>query len=188
LDFILQISDEKTAIAGFAAFGLTSVDAKGNRTVRQSGMVSVPDMEVLADAVEATKERVAAQVVKGAELDAALVEGYKIDPQTTIKPELKDLSAKQDYRRSLTEWATISLPQRMVPTGNMALDPFGNEQPEMAPDGFYYIVLRWNGDAMLPPMPPGFTILWSSVSPGIDPKTGFPIPAPDYPSGLPRFA
>ena len=183
MDFILQITDEKTAIAGFAAFGLTTVDSKGTRSVRQSGLVSPADMEVLADAVSITQD-----IMVGKTLDAATVEANRIDPLVTVKPVLETIEAKQDYRRSLTEWCTISLPQRMVPTGNTVKDRFGNEQPELAPDGFYYIVLRWNGDAMLPPMPPGFTIIWSSVSPGIDEKTGFPIPAPEYPSGLPGFA
>ena len=181
MDFVLQISDEKTAIAGFAAFGLTTVDAKGVRSVRQGGMISKVDMEVLADAVSITQDRVAADIQKGGQLDATNVERLKINPMMAVKPKLDTLKEKQDYRRDLTEWCTVSLPQRMVPTGNTYTDPFGNEQPELAADGFYYIVLRWNGDAMLPPMPPGFEIIWSSI-------VERDKVAPEYPSGLPRFA
>jgi hypothetical protein len=178
VDYVLTVPSEKEAIAGFAAFGLTQTDDKGNRTIRNGGLTSRVDMEILAAAVEATQELVARETAKGAERDAALVERVKITPQMSVKPEVRD----EDYRRELTEWVTDTQHGRMVPTGNMVKDPFGNEVPEMVNDGKFYLRLRWNGDALLPPMPPGFEIIWSSGS--LD-KNGDPLP---YPEGLPTFS
>ena len=186
-DYVLKIKDEQTAVAGFAAFGLTQVDKDGKRTVRQGGMTSKIDMEVLADAVEITKEIVASEKAKGTKIDATLVERKKVTPLMPVKPELKTLKDHQDYRRDLTEWCTVSVGERMVPTGEYEKDPMGNDRKVMVPDGFFYLVLRWNGDARIPPMPDGFEIIWSSASPGMDDK-GFPLPVPEYPYGLPRFA
>ena len=187
MDFVLKITDEKTAIAGFAAFGLTNVDGQGKRSIRQGGLTSKVDMETLAEAVIATQDLVQREVAKGTSRDAALVEAKRIIPLTAKKPVLDTKEKFEIYRRDLTEWCTVTVGERMLPTGATETDPFGNERPVMAADGFYYIVLRWNGDAMLPPMPPGFEIIWSSASPGVDDK-GFPLPAPEYPAGLPRFA
>ena len=174
VDYVLTVPSEKEAIAGFAAFGLTQTDDKGVRTIRQGGLTSRVDMEILAAAVEATQELVARETAKGAERDAALVERVKITPVMSVKPEVQD----EKYRRGLTEWASHIQIGRMVPTGNTIKDSFGNEAPEMVNDGLTYLILRWNGDALLPPMPPGFEVIWSSNS---EKPT-------EYPEGLPTFS
>jgi hypothetical protein len=50
--------------------------------------------------------------------------------------------------------------------------------PVLAPDGLYWCVLRWNGDAPMPDMPKNVTIAWRSDA---EPPT-------EYPAGLSRFA
>ncbi len=45
-------------------------------------------------------------------------------------------------------------------------------------DGLYWVIMRWNGGADLPMVPPGITLAWRSD----DENAG------EYPSGLPRFA
>lgn len=45
-------------------------------------------------------------------------------------------------------------------------------------DGRYWVLLRWNGAAPTPPLPPGILISWSSA----DENAGA------YPAGLPTFA
>jgi len=76
-----------------------------------------------------------------------------------------------------TEWCALDVGARFYPSGNIITGPMGN-QPEMVSDGFHWVVLRWNGDAPTPPLPPGITIAWASN----DENAG------DYPAGLPRFA
>jgi len=186
-DYVILATDAKTALAGMAAIGLTSVDAKGNRTVRTSGLTTVADMEMLAYAVDATKDLVAAEVSKGVELSPEMVEAVRIDFLRSEKPVLEEPKDKDAFRRSMTEWVLLDIGTRMIPSGNTIKDAFGNEVPEMVPDDGHYMVLRWNGDAPPPPMPDGISVIWSSASPGVDEK-GFPLPSPDYPSGLPRFA
>jgi hypothetical protein len=188
MDYVIKATDAKTALAGMAAIGLTSVDAKGVRTIRKGGLTTVADMEMLAFAVEATKDRVAAEVAKGGKNEAPTVERVRIDFLRSEKPDLKTVQEKQDFRRSMTEWVLLDIGTRMIPSGNTYTDPFGNEQPEMVADTGHYMVLRWNGDAPPPPYPDGIEVIWSSASPGLDEKTGMPLPALEYPVGLPRFA
>jgi len=62
-----------------------------------------------------------------------------------------------------TEWFMLDHGPRFLPSGKTIQGPMG-EQPEMVSDGFYYCVLRWNGGAPMPPVPPGVEIFWSSAS------------------------
>jgi len=186
-DYVIKATDAKTALAGMAAIGLTSVDDNGVRTIRKGGLTTIADMEMLALAVEATKDRIAAEVAKGEKNEAPTVERVRIDFLRSVKPDLKTREEKEEHRRSMTEWMLLDIGTRMIPSGNMVKDPFGNEQPEMVADTGHYMVLRWNGDAPPPPLPDGIEVVWSSASPGLD-ADGFPIPAAEYPAGLPRFA
>lgn len=68
-----------------------------------------------------------------------------------------------------TQWAIIDQGARFYPEG----DP-----PKIVTDGLYWVALRWNGGAPLPPDQPGVTVAWSSADPNAGP----------YPAGLTRLA
>lgn len=68
-----------------------------------------------------------------------------------------------------TAWAFVDQGERYYASG----DP-----PEIVTDGLYWVALRWNGGAPLPPDQPGVTVAWSSADPNAGP----------YPAGLTRLA
>jgi hypothetical protein len=73
-----------------------------------------------------------------------------------------------------TEWAIVDQGARYYPDGS--LDADGN--PVMVTDGLYWVPMRWNGGAPLPPDQPGITVEWQSDA---EPPT-------EYPIGVVRFA
>lgn len=68
-----------------------------------------------------------------------------------------------------TVWALVDQGARYYVSG----DP-----PQTITDGLYWVALRWNGNAALPPDQPGVTVAWSSADPNAGP----------YPAGLTRLA
>ena len=117
----------------------------------------------------------------------AMYEGYHAVGIVTVDENgvtVRDRGLLEDG----TDWVMLDVGPRMVPSGETHVDPMGNTVPTMIPEpNAYYVILRWNGAAPTPPVPPGVSIMWSSASPGNDEK-GFPLPPPEYPSGLTRFA
>jgi hypothetical protein len=51
-------------------------------------------------------------------------------------------------------WAVNYYGQKLLPTGNMVTDRFGNQVPERAPAPGVFAILRWNGDPSNIPQPP----------------------------------
>lgn len=77
-----------------------------------------------------------------------------------------------------TEWAMLDWGARRYETGETIEGEDGEEIALSESDGLYWVVLRWNGAAPTPDLPPGITIAWRSD----DAEAG------PYPAGLPMFA
>lgn len=76
-----------------------------------------------------------------------------------------------------TEWCLLDFGERWYSSGQVIPGPDG-PVPEMVTDGLYWVPLRWNGDAEMPPLPADIDVSWASN----DENAG------EYPVGLPRFA
>ena len=87
------------------------------------------------------------------------------------------------------EWALSEPFQWFHPTGATYVDAFGNTQPVMAPDGYWYRIFRWNADvaALAPYIAAGGGTVTTDPQTGVTTITAGPVTmTTPLPAGCPE--